>query len=61
MHDWVLIRLALLFLMFGGLLAVAIVGGIRAKRRGPPNGHAPVAQFPPAIGTSGAPLTHVRG
>lgn len=32
-HDWMIVRLILFFLAFGGLLAVAFVVGMRGQRR----------------------------
>ena len=35
MHDWMIVRLVLFFLAFGGFLAVAFVVGMRGQRRKP--------------------------
>jgi hypothetical protein len=61
MHEWLLFRLAALLLMFGILVAVALVAEIRRRHRQSPERHASPALSRPVVWRTGASLTGIKG
>ncbi len=59
MHEWLLLRFALLLLLFGVLLVAAFVARLRDRRGDSPNARVTSARRRPASRGSEALLTHV--